>query len=178
MTAPAAPNSALQILALRIPANDGTPNNDRHPAIVARAALVPAPHDPAASVRRLFEANGWTGTWTWQVFRYHHFHPDAFEVLGVATGSVVLVIGGEAGRKVEAEPGDVLLLPPGWGHRMLSCSPDFAICGAYPPGQEDYSVRRASEGYDEDTLAQIEAVKVPETDPVFGGRGRLLAELD
>jgi uncharacterized protein YjlB len=60
---------------------------------------------------------------------------------------------------------------------MLSCSPDFAVCGAYPPGQEDYTVRRASEGYDEGVIAEIRAVKAPETDPVFGGQGRLLAEL-
>lgn len=171
---PAATNPAAQILALRIPANGGTPNNDRHPAIVARGAIRPSRDDPGGSVRRLFEANGWRGTWTWQVFRYHHFHPDAFEVLGVATGSAVLVIGGEAGRRLEVEAGDVLLLPPGWGHCMLSSSPDFAICGAYPPGQEDYTVRRESEGYDTPMIADIEAVEVPETDPVFGKTGKLL----
>ena len=176
MSAPATSNPAANLLALRIPANGGTPNNTRHPAVVARAALRPSPNDPAGSIRRLFEANGWTGTWTWQVFRYHHFHPDAFEVLGVATGSAVLVIGGESGQKLEVEEGDVLLLPPGWGHCMLSCSPDFAVCGAYPPGQEDYTVRRASEGYDKDVVAEIACVNVPETDPVFGGRGRLLSE--
>ena len=171
---PATSNPAAQLLALRIPANGGTPNNDRHPAIVARSALTPAPDDPARSIRRLFEANGWGGTWTWQVFRYHHFHPDAFEVLGVATGSAVLVIGGEAGRRLEVEAGDVLLLPPGWGHCMLSCSADFAICGAYPPGQEDYTVSRSTEGYDDVALARISAVPLPRTDPVFGGRGPLL----
>lgn len=176
MTSVATPNPAAQLLALRIPANGGTPNNDC-PAIVGRATLRPSPDDPAASIRRLFESNHWTGTWTWQVFRYHHFHPNAFEVLGVATGSAVLVIGGDAGRRLEVEAGDVLLLPPGWGHCMLSCSPDFAICGAYPPGQENYTVRRASEGYDKEMVAQIAAVKVPDSDPVFGGKGKLLAEL-
>jgi uncharacterized protein YjlB len=60
---------------------------------------------------------------------------------------------------------------------MVSCSPDFAICGAYPPGQEDYTVRRASEGYGEETLAEIAGVALPRTDPVFGGQGRLLSEL-
>lgn len=173
----ATPNPAAQILALRIPPNGGTPNNDRHPAVVARAAIRPSPADPDGSVRRLFEANGWGGTWTWQVFRDHHFHPDAFEVLGVSRGSAVLVIGGEAGRKLEVAAGDVLLLPPGWGHCMLSSSPDFAICGAYPPGQENYTVRRASEGYDGAVVAEIAAVNVPETDPVFGGKGSLLSQL-
>ncbi len=172
----ATPNPAAQLLSLRIPANGGTPNND-HPAIVARGALRLSTGDPAGSIRRSFEANGWTGTWTWQVFRYHHFHPDAFEVLGVAAGSAVLVIGGEAGRRLEVEAGDVLLLPPGWGHCMLSSSPDFAICGAYPPGQENYTVRRSSEGYDEGVTAEIAAVPVPETDPVLGGKGALLASI-
>ncbi|MCR5856950.1 cupin domain-containing protein [Mesorhizobium sp. J428] len=158
------------------PQTAAPPNNDRHPAIVARGAIRPSPNDPDGSIRRLFEANGWRGTWTWQVFRYHHFHPDAFEVLGVATGSAVLVIGGEAGRRLEVEAGDVLLLPPGWGHCMLSSSPDFAICGAYPPGQENYTVRRASEGYDEGVIAEIAAVEIPETDPVFGPRGELLGK--
>jgi uncharacterized protein YjlB len=178
MSTLATPNPAASLLALRILANGGTPNNDRHPAVLARAALRPSSDDPAASIRRLFEANGWTGAWTWQVFRYHHFHPDAFEVLAVATGAAVLAIGGEAGRKFEVETGDVLLLPPGWGHCMLSCSPDFTVCGAYPPGQEDYTVSKASEGYDEAMVAEIAAVQVPQTDPVFGGQGKLMVALN
>lgn len=98
-------------------------------------------------------------------------------MLGVSRGSAVLVIGGEAGRRLEVEAGDVLLLPPGWGHCMLSSSPDFAICGAYPPGQEDYTVSKASDGYNEAVVADVAAVKVPETDPVFGGKGSLLSQL-
>ena len=79
--------------------------------------------------------------------------------------------------ELEVAAGDVILLPPGFGHRQVSMRRDFRICGAYPPGQEDYTVRKSDEGYDEATLARIAAVPFPATDPLWGGDGPLLQAL-
>ena len=166
------PASAVEIRALHAPRGDRVPNNDRYPAVIARNALG-GEHDDAA-VKALLRANGWGGAWTWQVFDFHHFHPDAFEVLAVAQGSATLMLGGPQGEEIDVEAGDVMILPPGFGHRQIEARSGFQICGAYPPGQEDYTVIRADEGYDEATLEQIASVKEPTTDPVWGGEGPLL----
>ncbi|APH72787.1 cupin domain-containing protein [Aquibium oceanicum] len=170
-----ASSETVSVRRLSVSRGDSVPNNDRFPAVLARNALGDARDD--AAVRRLMEGNGWGGTWTWRVFDFHHFHPDCFEALAVARGSARLILGGPQGEEVEVKAGDVAILPPGFGHRQLSASDDFAICGAYPPRQEDYSVIRADEGYDDAMLRQIASVAVPESDPVWGGAGPLLKAL-
>jgi len=169
------PRSEVEIVPLRFEPGDEVPNNPDHPAVLARNALGGA-HDDGA-VRALMEANGWGGTWTWRVFDYHHFHPDAFEALAVASGSATLMLGGPQGQAVEVEAGDAMILPPGFGHRQIDMHGSFQICGAYPAGQQDYTVVSGSDGYDEAMLRQIAAVPKPDTDPVWGGRGALLEAL-
>jgi uncharacterized protein YjlB len=165
----------VEIIRLSFPAGDQVPNNPAHPAVIARNALG-GTHDDR-SVRGLMERNGWGGTWTYTVFDYHHFHPDAFEALAVASGSATLMLGGPQGETVEVRAGDVMILPPGFGHRRIDMRDDFQICGAYPEGQEDYTVIRGSDGYDEAMLRQIAGVGKPRTDPVWGGDGALLRGL-
>jgi uncharacterized protein YjlB len=166
---------SMKVACLSVPRDDQVPNNDRYPAVIASDALGGSQDD--AAVKALLRANGWGGAWTWQVFDFHHFHPDAFEVLAVAQGSAVLMLGGPQGEKVEVKAGDVMILPPGFGHRQIEAREGFRICGAYPPGQENYTVVKAEDGYDEAVLKEIAAVKEPSTDPVWGGDGPLLKAL-
>ena len=90
----------------------------------------------------LFRANGWGGTWRDGVYDYDHFHSNAHEVLGVDSGWASIQLGGDVGKAVEVEVGDVLVLPAGTGHRRISKSEDFMVSGAYPPGQERYDTCR------------------------------------
>lgn len=169
------PIDEVEIVRLKIPAGDGVPNNPNHPAVIARNVLAGA-HDDRA-VRGLMEHKGWGHTWSSVVFDYHHFHPDAFEALSVARGSATLMLGGPQGETVDVNAGDVMILPPGFGHRRLGMKDGFLICGAYPPGQGNYTVVRDSSGYDAAMLRQIKAVPRPLTDPVWGGDGPLLRAL-
>lgn len=169
------PVTDVEIVRLKIPDGDQVPNNPDHPAVIARDALGGV-HDDRA-VRGLMERNGWGGTWTSIVFDYHHFHPDAFEALAVASGAATLMLGGPQGDTVEVRAGDVMILPPGFGHRRLAMREGFQICGAYPPGQENYTVIRGSSGYDDAMLRQIAAVAKPSTDPVWRTDGALLKAL-
>lgn len=169
------PAEDVDILQLRFPAGNGIPNNPRHPAVLARNALGGTRDDGA--VRALMEANGWSGTWTWRVFDYDHYHHDAFETLAVASGGATLQLGGPQGEHVDVKAGDVVLLPPGFGHRQIAMRDGFRICGAYPPGQESPTVLRAEQGYAQDTLRRIAAVEPPTADPVWGGHGPLLKAL-
>ncbi|MGN6548359.1 MAG: cupin domain-containing protein [Pararhizobium sp.] len=166
---------AADIRRLSFDAGNGIPNNAAYPAVLARDALH-GPHDDHA-VRDLLERNGWGGTWTWEVFGYHHFHPDAFEALAVARGAATLALGGPQGERLQVTAGDVMILPPGFGHCQIEKRDGFRICGAYPPGQENYRVIRADDGFDDAILDEIAAVAVPETDPVWGGHAALLKAL-
>lgn len=167
--------SGAAIRTLSFPAAGGVPNNPRYPAVLARDALGGQRDDD--EVKALLSANGWGGAWAWQVFTYHHFHPDAFEVLAVARGGATLMLGGPQGEEVRVEAGDALILPPGFGHKQVEMHGGFTVCGAYPSGQEDYSIIRAEDGYDDKILAEIKNVPAPATDPIRGGAGPLLAAL-
>jgi uncharacterized protein YjlB len=169
------PSAEIGIVRLSFEAGGQVPNNPDHPAVLARDALDGANDDGA--VRALMEKNGWGGTWTWRVFDYHHFHPDAFEALVVASGSASLMLGGPQGETVEVKAGDAMILPPGFGHCQIAMRDGFRICGGYPRGQETYTVLRRSDGYDEATLNEIASVPEPETDPIWGGEGPLLQAL-
>ena len=71
-------------------------------------------------------------------------------------------------------PGDVVILPAGTGHQGLTQSPDLVVIGAYPPSGK-YDLCRGSKADRTKALASIPKVPHPETDPVFGAEGPLMA---
>ena len=99
---------------------------------VLHRAVCPDP-DPAWFTDR-FAANGWTGAWRGGVFDWHHYHMTTHEVLGCFAGWAVLQLGGEDGRTIRIEAGDVLVIPAGLAHKRLQSSADFGVVGAYPGG--------------------------------------------
>ena len=156
---------------LRFDAGSGVPNNPDLPVLILRGAFADlAPEE----VRARIEGNGWSGTWIWTVFDYHHFHPDAHEALAVVAGAADLALGGPAGETVHVERGDCLVLPAGTGHKRAAASPDFRVCGAYPPGQERFETLRQGEG-SENLRSRIAGVPRPQADPSAGAAGPLIA---
>lgn len=141
--------------------------NSRLPVLIYRRVL----EGGARGFDALFRSNGWGGTWRNGVYDYDHFHSNAHEVLGVDSGWASVQLGGDVGQAIEVEAGDVLVLPAGTGHRRIGKSEDFAVSGAYPPGQEHYDTCRA--GTPEAEL-RINKVPLPPTDPVEGADGPLL----
>ena len=75
--------------------DDGVIPNSSLPLILYKKALADA--DLAAGFEALFTSNGWAGTWRNGIFSYHHYHATAHEVLGIARGSAMVRLGGEAG---------------------------------------------------------------------------------
>ncbi len=63
-------------------ADDGRFPNSSLPLLVYRRAL-PADAD---AMQRTFDKNGWSNVWRNGIFKYHHFHSIAHEVLGIASG--------------------------------------------------------------------------------------------
>jgi uncharacterized protein YjlB len=150
--------------------DDGAIPNSPLPVILYRGALA---SDADASVyEELFARHGWLGAWRDGIFGFHHFHSTSHEVLGIAKGTVDVILGGPDGDRFELRSGDVTILPAGTGHRNVGSSSDLLVVGAYPNGM-DWDLRRGDPAEHDEVLANIERVPLPAQDPVQGERGPL-----
>jgi uncharacterized protein YjlB len=150
---------------------DEIPNHPGLPVLVYRG--VDALGDGPAAAEALVTQNGWSGTWRNGVFAFHHFHSTSHEALAVVAGQARLAIGGPQGDEVSVAAGDALILPAGTGHKRLDAGPGFLVVGAYPPGQEDYDLRRGDPSEREEVERNITRVALPPGDPLFGRDGPL-----
>jgi uncharacterized protein YjlB len=147
------------------------PNNPRLPVLLQRGALAGESVD---RIKGLFEANRWFRVWDWTILDFHHFHSNAHEVLTVAAGKAEIRLGGTQGATVALETGDTAILPAGVVHCRMVSSSDFRVVGAYPEGQEDRNLLEVSPRHWPGVEAEIAAVPLPATDPVYGADGPLM----
>ena len=146
--------------------------NSRYPALVYRKVLAHG-GDLATGFEQLFESNGWAGSWRNGLYRTHHYHSTAHEVLGVYRGKVSVRLGGPTGPVIELQAGDVAILPAGVAHKNENQSDDFAVVGAYPAGTSaDLQYGKPAERPSTD--GNIAKVPLPKRDPVAGQAGALL----
>jgi uncharacterized protein YjlB len=154
-------------------ADDGvTPNNPVLPLVLYRGALGDAP-DRAGRCEAMFDRNGWPGAWRNGIYAHHHYHSTAHEVLGIASGSAQVRLGGENGKTVELRAGDVVVIPAGVAHKREAASSDLLVIGSYPRGQRP-DICKAEIGARTKTIRNIAAVPLPAADPVTGSAGPLL----
>jgi uncharacterized protein YjlB len=151
--------------------DDGGIPNSRLPLLVYGGAL--ASDAGAHAYEELFAEHGWLGAWRDGIYPFHHFHSTAHEVLGIASGSAEVMLGGPEGRRFELRAGDVVVLPAGTGHCNLGSSPGLLVVGAYPNGM-DWDLRRGDPAEHDEVLANIARVPLPDQDPVHGEGGPLI----
>lgn len=147
------------------------PNNPVFPVLVYKGVF----GDRVEDMEPSFNRHDWTNSWTGDVYDYHHYHATTHEVLGVKSGQATMLIGGEAGERVELKTGDVIVLPAGTGHKKLDGTNDFEVVGAYSGGKHP-DVRKKDPSARAQALSQISKVPAPPTDPVFGENGPLNKE--
>jgi uncharacterized protein YjlB len=152
--------------------DDGAIPNSRHAILLYRQAVDLDSRDPAASVEERFAANDWTDSWRNGIYPFHHYHSTSHEVLGIYRGSAMVRLGGEHGQDFHVEPGDVIIIPAGVGHKNLGATQRFGVVGAYPCGREcDLRRGRPSERPQADK--NIASIPMPNQDPLFGPDGPL-----
>lgn len=145
------------------------PNNQELPVIIYEGIFSENPNEIEASFKR----HGWGGNWEGGIFDYHHCHSNSHEVLGVRSGRAAVLVGGDAGERVELKKGDVIIIPAGTGHMMMESSEDFEVVGGYPEGMTANLLKRGPTARAQ-SLDEIRNVPVPDKDPVFGEEGPLL----
>jgi uncharacterized protein YjlB len=161
-----------QVFAHLLAATARVPNHPRWPLLVYPQAVPIEGADPAVAFERLFTRNGWPAAWRNGVFPFHHYHSDGHEVLGIYSGEVTVLFGGEGGIEVTARPGDVIVLPAGTGHKKIASKGSLGVVGAYPDGcHPDMCIAKTANPAR--AAHDIARVPLPAADPVFGPSGPL-----
>ena len=162
----------VKVVAHLLAPDGAIPNHPRWPLLVYPGAVTLSGDDPAAIFEELFTRHRWPAAWRNGVHPFHHYHSDGHEALGIYSGEVTVLFGGEAGVTITAGPGDVIVLPAGTGHKKLSSKGPLGVVGAYPEGQRPDTcvppLARARQNAE-----AIARVLLPTGDPVFGAGGPL-----
>lgn len=143
------------------------PNNNQLPVIVYSNAFDFGHEKHSEVIKKIFKKNGWFRSWTNGIFDYHHYHSNNHECLGIATGWVKVILGGENGIILDLKAGDALLLPAGISHKKISSSEDFSCVGAYAIDVE-YNMKYGSPSEFQASVKQISNLPNPLSDPIFG----------
>ena len=169
-------NTLLQrpkrIVVKHFPENGPFPNAGKLPLVIYDQALKLPKQGAPEAIEKLITSNGWGNSWRWGLYDYHHYHSTAHECLLIYAGSVRVQFGGPKGWAVEAQPGDVVILPAGLTHKNIGCSMGFRTVGCYPRGQSpDMMYGKPAERPAADR--NIAQVALPKLDPVYGLGGEL-----
>ena len=144
--------------------------NNRFPLLVHRNAI---PGGGAEAVKARFRENGWSNNWDYPgIYEYAHFHSTTHECLGCAQGWMEFSLSvGEGGwSKVRIEAGDVIIMPAGVSHEMISMAEDIHMCGGYPDGRDWDDIQEAflsDENYKR-ACKRIMMLPIPAKDPATG----------
>ncbi len=153
--------------------DDGSiPNHPTLPLVLYPQVVTFPATDPAAVAEQILRGHGWGGTWRNGIYRFHHYHSTAHEVLLICRGEARVQFGGAAGTIVTVQAGDGVVIPAGVGHYNLGDSGDLLVVGGYPPRQRpDLCDGRAGER--PQVIENIQRVPLPTTDPFYGEAGPL-----
>ena len=152
--------------------DDGIFPNNPLPLLFYWHAIATDAKDPASVFEKCFVENDWTNSWRDGVYSFPHYHSTSHEVLGVYSGAVNLRLGGEHGKNVEVQAGDVIVIPAGVAHQNVGASDDLGVVGAYPEGR-DWDLLRGLPGERPKADHNIAALPMPDNDPVYGANGPL-----
>ncbi|HSZ87036.1 MAG TPA: hypothetical protein VK787_13470 [Puia sp.] len=147
--------------------DDGIFPNSVLPALLYRNVLKLPFLFSGNFIKNIFERNNWSNAWKAGIFTYHHYHSNTHEALGVYRGKTKIMLGGESGSMIEIQKGDVLIISAGVAHKNLGSENQLGVIGAYPGGKK-YDIKYGRKDERPEADINIQNVKVPETDPIWG----------
>ncbi|MGI2251599.1 cupin domain-containing protein [Staphylococcus cohnii] len=161
------PNPNIQIETISCDSDDSIPNNSRYALLLYKNVI-----KPKESPLDILSKNNWSNAWRGGIFPTHHYHSNTHEVLIVVSGKATVQLGGELGPHVDIQQGDVIIIPAGFGHKLVHSHHDFAVIGAYPNGNDcDFCTGKPDEW--PQNLENIKNISLPDTDPIYGKDGPL-----
>ncbi|CAN0034823.1 unnamed protein product [Phaeothamnion confervicola] len=146
--------------------DDGIVPNSKLPLLLYRNAFTERGELGAQWLEQKFLANNWSNSWRNGIFTFQHYHSIAHEVLGLYSGEVLVMLGGEKGTNVNVQAGDIIVIPAGVGHKNLEAK-DLGVVGAYPNGMP-VDIMRCNPGERPQVDQNIAAVPLPDSDPFLG----------
>lgn len=173
------PLSALRVSRHGIPAYGLIPNTSLQgkPLLIYHSAFAGSPS--AQKIESHLRSLGVVDPqWRYTMYTTTHFHSTTHEVLCVSNGSARLCFGGEDNDdrvELTVQPGDVIVVPAGVGHRLLEEVGDsgFEMVGCYPRGSQQWDMCYGAPG-EESKILDIENVPWFQRDPIYGAHGPVL----
>ncbi|KAL5002533.1 RmlC-like cupin domain-containing protein [Aspergillus recurvatus] len=172
------PSSEIQITTRQIPQWERIPNTSiqSKSLMIYHQAFDASAEELSKHLDKIGEVSP---SWTYSMYPQTHFHSTSHEVLGVVSGSAKLCFGGEGNPdrfEPEVSKGDLIIVPAGVGHRLLSetdrSQGSFKMVGAYPRGKSwDMCYGRPGE---EENRRNIESLEWFQADPLYGKDGPVL----
>jgi uncharacterized protein YjlB len=152
--------------------DDGVVPNSRNPLLVYRNAFTARYEKGAEWLEAKFLANHWYNSWRNGIFTFQHYHSIAHEVLGIYSGEALVLLGGDKGKEVTVNAGDIVVIPAGVGHKNLG-DHNLGVVGAYPNGMP-VDIMRCEPGERPKVDQNIASVPFPDEDPYLGKKEGLI----
>ena len=164
-------NTNPEIMALKLELNHNFPNNAKWEVLLYKQVFDMKKANVDLIEETLSE-NNWRNSWRNGIYSFQHYHSTAHEVLVVYSGWAEVQLGGPGNQTLKIEAGDLIVLPAGTAHKKIDSGNGFAVLGAYPDNQS-WDMNEGKPEELEGALKNIELVKLPTLDPVFGKNGLL-----
>ncbi|KAK9787941.1 hypothetical protein SCARD494_10191 [Seiridium cardinale] len=178
MAAKLTPLACLRVSKHQIPAHQLIPNTSvQQKPLCHYHGIFPHSISASAIESHLSSVGVVEPQWRYTMYSTTHFHSTSHEVLCISSGKATLCFGGEdnPGRvELEAQRGDMLVVPAGVGHRLLKeeGGEGFEMVGSYPKGY-NWDMCYGKKG-EEAKVKSIERIPWFTKDPAYGDQGPVL----
>ncbi|KAK9425676.1 hypothetical protein SUNI508_03037 [Seiridium unicorne] len=178
MAAKLTPLASLRVSKHQIPAHQLIPNTSvQQKPLFHYHGIFPHSISASAMESHLSSVGVVEPQWRYTMYSTTHFHSTSHEVLCISSGKATLCFGGEdnPGRvELEAQKGDMLVVPAGVGHRLLKeeGGEGFEMVGSYPKGY-NWDMCYGKKG-EEAKVKSIERIPWFTKDPAYGDQGPVL----
>lgn len=162
-------NINTRIVTFSFQENEYFPNNPKLPVLIYQKVFDEQRVTPE-DIELVLYRNNWRYSWRNGIYTFHHYHSTAHEVLVVYSGWAEVQLGGPNQEILRIEKGDLVILPAGTAHKKINSGDGFAVIGAYPD-QQAWDMNYGKPEETEQAKNNIEKVKIPGKDPIFGNQG-------